>query len=96
MLGSDHIGERAAAALKADQFVRDHGLTWAQVIGADLQASRDPTTDLISEALASRELLSEIEIRFLRDAAGFAELSEKQQAWLHRIVDKVRLLREAA
>jgi hypothetical protein len=96
MLGSDHIGERAAAALKADEFVRDHGLSWADVIGADITTTASSDHELIAEALADRDLLSEIEVKFLRDAAGFAELSDKQQAWLHRIVDKVRLLREAA
>jgi hypothetical protein len=96
MLGSDHIGERATAALKADQFVRDHGLTWADVIGAELQISGNPTSELIAEALASRDLLSTIEIRFLRNAAGFAELSDKQRDWLNRIVTKVRVLKEAA
>ena len=32
MLGSDHVGERAAAGLKANQLVRELGLTWDQVI----------------------------------------------------------------
>jgi hypothetical protein len=32
MLGSNHDGERAAAGLKADQLVRNLGLTWADVI----------------------------------------------------------------
>jgi hypothetical protein len=32
MFGSNHDGERAAAALKADQLVRQNGLTWHDVI----------------------------------------------------------------
>jgi hypothetical protein len=32
MLGSDHDGERAAAAAKADQLIRGLGLTWRDVI----------------------------------------------------------------
>ena len=32
MLGSDHGGERAAAALKANALVREHGLVWSDVI----------------------------------------------------------------
>lgn len=32
MLGSDHAGERAAAALQAEAFRRKHGLTWAQML----------------------------------------------------------------
>jgi hypothetical protein len=34
MLGSAHDGERAAAGLKADQLVRQLGLTWQDVIVA--------------------------------------------------------------
>jgi hypothetical protein len=34
MLGSEFEGERAAAALKADQLVRKAGLSWAEVVGA--------------------------------------------------------------
>ena len=32
MLGSNHDGERAAAALKANALVREHGLVWSDVI----------------------------------------------------------------
>lgn len=32
MLGSDHDGERASAAAKADRLVRDAGLTWPEII----------------------------------------------------------------
>jgi hypothetical protein len=32
LLGSDHDGERAAAGLKADQLLRESGLTWREVI----------------------------------------------------------------
>jgi hypothetical protein len=32
MLGSDHAGERAAAALQAEAFRRRHGLTWAELL----------------------------------------------------------------
>lgn len=32
MLGSDHAGERAAAALQAEAFRRKHGLTWAELL----------------------------------------------------------------
>ena len=34
MLGSNHDGERAAAALKANALVREHGLVWSDVIPA--------------------------------------------------------------
>jgi hypothetical protein len=32
MLGSEHQGERAAAALQAEAFRRKHGLTWEQIV----------------------------------------------------------------
>ena len=32
MLGSDHPGERAAAALKADQWVKAHGASWQALL----------------------------------------------------------------
>jgi len=34
MFGSEHPGERAAAAVLADEIVRKAGLTWAQVIAS--------------------------------------------------------------
>ena len=33
MLGSEHAGERAAAALQAEAFRRHHNLTWDQLVG---------------------------------------------------------------
>lgn len=32
MLGSEHAGERAAAALQAEAFRKKHGLTWAELL----------------------------------------------------------------
>ena len=32
MLGSEHAGERASAALQAEAFRKLHGLTWAQLL----------------------------------------------------------------
>ena len=34
LLGSDHDGERRAAACRATALIRDAGLTWAEVIRA--------------------------------------------------------------
>lgn len=36
MLGSDHDGERAAAALQATKMVRDAGLSWDRIIQAPI------------------------------------------------------------
>ncbi len=40
MLGSDHLGERAAAAALASRVVRDKGLTWDNVVAADAPETR--------------------------------------------------------
>jgi hypothetical protein len=42
MLGSEHDGERAAAGLKADQLVRQLGLTWADVIAPPIAGDTPP------------------------------------------------------
>jgi hypothetical protein len=90
--GSDNENERASAASLADRFVHAHGLTWGDVIAAPAATH----LQLVIEALSSREELSDLEIDFLRNAAGFGELSPKQQEWLDRIVIKVRTLKAAA
>src|SRR3546814_9317382 len=45
MLGSDHMGERAAAALKADALVKNAGATWTGLIDALKRAPREPAQD---------------------------------------------------
>lgn len=49
MLGSEHVGERAAAALKATAFLREHGLTWADVQLPGV----DEVDDLVAEIAAA-------------------------------------------
>jgi hypothetical protein len=39
LLGSNHDGERASAAAKADALVRSHGLTWADVVSPPMAPS---------------------------------------------------------
>jgi hypothetical protein len=95
LFGSERDGERASAAAKADKLVRDLGLTWEEVIGAQ-PLPPSMTSQLIAEELAFRHELSKLEVDFLKSAAGFSSLSEKQRQWLDKIVEKVRLLKEAA
>lgn len=52
MLGSSHAGERDNAGVLADRFVRERGLTWADILAAPPPPSkrpcrppRDPFTD---------------------------------------------------
>jgi hypothetical protein len=35
MLGSDSVGERAAAALQAEAFRKRHGMTWAEMMSGE-------------------------------------------------------------
>lgn len=91
LLGSDQIGERAAAALKCTELLKVHGLTWSDVTlpvsGADVPAQR-------REAMGSqmRQTTEQME----RDAhAAMREFSEtlhkgradraaKKAAWKER------------
>jgi hypothetical protein len=91
MLGSEHDGERAAAALKADQLVRSRGLTWQQVI------SVEPTSveSMIDFCLAAEDHLSVWEAAFVRGIRGRQHLTEKQLRKLRELADQVRERRTA-
>jgi hypothetical protein len=81
MLGSRHDGERASAALMADRLVREHGLTWSDVIVV-------PTPDRPWHKMALRchshaHLFNTREFLFINSMLGWrGELSAKQQKWL--------------
>lgn len=51
MLGSEHAGERAAAAAKADAMVKEAGLTWAQVLSGSPPSRRAPTPEEYSDLM---------------------------------------------
>ena len=42
MLGSDAVGERAAAGLLATKLIKSHGLQWSDVISGAVQAQQPP------------------------------------------------------
>jgi hypothetical protein len=94
MFGSDHDGERASAAAMADKILRQHGVTWPQI----LIPHRSTIEELISFALdAGRAgILNTWEEAFLRGTKGRRSLTEKQLAKLHAIVAKVKAWRAAA
>jgi hypothetical protein len=92
LFGSEHPGERAAAAAQADKLVREYGLTWGQVISA--ARSHEPPLDsepeqLIRFALGRAELLNDWERSFLTSIQGRWHLTDKQWVKLNQIVEKV-------
>jgi len=87
MLGSDHAGERAAAALKADKLVRASGATWADVIRVPQNRTEDqPPRDwraMRDYCAAHFYSLRERDRDFVDSLADWrGRLSEKQVAWL--------------
>jgi hypothetical protein len=98
MLGSDHAGERDAAALAAHRMVVRAGLTWPQVIKPPAIERALPELgtwrQTVAECLAQPGSLRRWEIGFLRDLPGFRRLSTKQRYVLKEIADRV--LRRAA
>jgi hypothetical protein len=96
MLGSEHDGERATAAAKADAFVRSLGLSWTDVIAPPIvpehsrriQSWRSAATDwqrMASFCHARRWSLSQRQRDFVESALTWRELSEKQKGWLTAI-----------
>ena len=93
LFGSDHAGERAAAALVADRLVRDLGLTWPEVITAARMYPPPPDAEseqLIRFALDRAALLNDWEREFLTSIQGRWHLTEKQARQLNDIVAKVK------
>jgi hypothetical protein len=92
-LGSEHDGERAAAGLLATRFMRDHGLTWPDLLAAPAPSTPPPpVTDWRRRAAwcAERaELLSGWEASFLANMAERATPpTEKQGRVLDRLVQR--------
>ena len=107
MLGSAHDGERAAAGLKAHEFIKRRGLCWADVIRLPISvsgdsSSRDTDFDHATGWRQRREFclrhvhrLSAKELGFLDSLRTWrGPLTERQQIWLDSI--HARLREEAA
>jgi hypothetical protein len=94
MLGSAHDGERAAAGLKAHEFIKRRGLCWADVIRLPIsehgghESDREPD---FRHGMSWRQR-REFCMRHLRTWRG--PLTVKQQTWIDGIY--ARLRREAA
>jgi hypothetical protein len=93
LLGSDHAGERDAAATAAHRLVVQSGLTWRQVIEPPAIEKRLPELGTwratVAECLARPGSLRPWEVGFLRDLPQFRRLSTKQRYVLKEIADRV-------
>ena len=87
LFSSDHDGERATAAAKADQLIRSRGLRWADIISPLPPLST--TKDQIRFALGHIDLLSLWERGFLLGVRGKETLSPKQVTVLNQIIGKI-------
>jgi hypothetical protein len=84
MLGSAHAGERAAAGLKAHEFIRRHGLQWSDVI--IITPPKIGWREKLHACEAQLDLLNKAERKFVRGLADWRGTpTEKQLAWLDRV-----------
>ena len=100
MLGSAHDGEAANAGRMADRLIREHGLTWSQIIARPPPAtftplSREPATALEWRQLAvwiKRNFADQLNARehqFVTHMATWRAMpSPKQQEWLNAIAER--------
>jgi hypothetical protein len=92
-LGSVHDGERAAAALKADQLVRGLGLTWREVLAPRSNLLTAPEAQSLPAKieLLRRHLpmLTEWERGFVVSLARFRRFSPKQVAVIDRLTANI-------
>ena len=92
LLGSVHAGERDAAALAADRFLKSIGLTWRDALVAE-PPKREPlhsTWRATCTELAKRPGdLRPWERKFVADLPQFPRVSTKQRYILAEIADRV-------
>jgi hypothetical protein len=106
MLGSDYDGERAVAGRMASDLLRQHKLTWSDVVGAEIHIEARPRVrvwhepkehrEAACECLAWPEVLTDWEKEFLKSISGRWHLSGRQQQCLARILDKTRAFARAS
>ena len=105
MLTSSHAGERAAAALKATEFLQARGLTWrealdqaeARIVYLPMPAYRQPDPapasklqETIAQLMRCPEQLSEWEHSFLASLRRQRRTTPKQATILKRLVDRMK------
>ncbi len=93
LLGSDHAGERDAAALAAHRLVVQRGLTWRQVVEPPVVEKVLPMLGTwratVAKLLERPHQLRPWERSFLTDLPAFRRLSTKQRYVLKEIADRV-------
>ena len=99
MLGSVHPGERAAAALKADELLKREGLRWSDVIqprepvAIEPDCEPEPEPDwraMLRACMARTAMLSARELQFIRTLTRWrGEPTEKQFDWLEGIYQRI-------
>jgi hypothetical protein len=110
MLGSAHDGERAAAGLKAHEFIKRHGLSWSDIIRLPISIGEHGGHESDRESdfrygmswrqqrefcLRHIDRLTPREFGFLDSLRTWrGPLTVKQQTWIDGIY--ARLCREAA
>jgi hypothetical protein len=104
LLGSEHCGERDAAAQAAHKLICSFGLTWHDVISPPIvpgppriRSWRSTESDWQKMAAfchARWHLLSDRDREFVRSMLNWREPSERQKDWLASIY--ARMCREAA
>ena len=90
MLGSHHHGERASAALKANEFVRDHGLTWRDVIVPTQTEGQAPDEEAAAAEEGGEEAAVDDETEKAREAAKFClDWLDALREWEQRFIEDV-------
>lgn len=96
MFGSEHEGERAAAAAKADALVRKLGLTWQDLISARSEGQQDvasapPSWRQMAQTCGMHaHRLRPREAKFISDMLiARRRPSERQLAWLTRLYERI-------
>lgn len=98
LLGSDHPGERDAAALAAMRLVRDAGLTWTDIlvpVSLDRPrslpaAASDEWQDDLNLCIRNRSRLSDWEAQFCSSLMMRRLLTPAQSAKLRQIAPQLR------
>jgi hypothetical protein len=100
MLGSDHAAEVATFGAAADRLVREHNLTWSDILQPQKVVvveedrwrpppSSDAWRGTVSMCLRCPRLLSDWETGFLNNLLHYSSLSPKQAACLQTISTKL-------